>query len=91
MNAPQDRSLSFAALISLVVGSMIGSGIFALPAAFARATGVAGALVAWVIAGVGMLMLALVFQALATRRPDLDSGIYAYARASFGARLRAES
>lgn len=85
MNAPQDRSLSFAALISLVVGSMIGSGIFALPAAFARATGVAGALVAWVIAGVGMLMLALVFEALATRRPDLDSGIYAYARASFGA------
>ena len=34
-----DRRLSLSALIALVVGSMIGSGIFALPAAFGRATG----------------------------------------------------
>ncbi|HEY0503423.1 MAG TPA: basic amino acid/polyamine antiporter [Lysobacter sp.] len=84
MNAPKGQSLSFAALISLVVGSMIGSGIFALPAALARATGAVGAMIAWLVAGVGMLMLALVFQDLARRRPDLDSGIYAYARAGFG-------
>ena len=31
-----------------------------------------------------MLMLAFVFQALANRRPDLDTGIYAYAREGFG-------
>src|SRR5688572_8587390 len=79
-----DQRLSFAALISLVVGSMVGSAIFALPAAFARATGVVGAAIAWCIAGVGMLMLALVFQSLSVRRPELDSGIYAYARAGFG-------
>ena len=29
-------------------------------------------------------MLAFVFQALANRRPDLDTGIYAYAREGFG-------
>lgn len=84
MNAPKDQTLSFGALISLVVGSMIGSGIFALPAAFARTTGAFGAMVAWLIAGTGMLMLAFVFQNLSRRRPDLDSGIYAYAKAGFG-------
>lgn len=84
MSAPQKQTLSFVALISLVVGSMIGSGIFALPAAFARTTGGVGAMIAWLIAGTGMLMLALVFQNLSMRRPDLDSGIYAYAKAGFG-------
>ena len=79
-----EQKLSRSALIALVVGSMVGSGIFALPAAFGRATGVLGALIAWVIAGVGMLMLAFVFQNLSRRKPDLDSGIYAYAKAGFG-------
>lgn len=31
-----------------------------------------------------MLMLAFVFQRLAIRRPDLDAGVYAYAKAGFG-------
>jgi arginine:ornithine antiporter/lysine permease len=31
-----------------------------------------------------MLMLAFVFQSLAVRRPDLDAGVYAYAKAGFG-------
>lgn len=79
-----DAKLSRGALIALVVGSMVGSGIFTLPAAFGRSTGALGAMVAWVIAGTGMLMLALVFQNLSRRRPDLDAGIYAYAQAGFG-------
>ena len=49
----------------------------------AMATGVYGALIAWLIAGAGMLMLAFVFQKLANRKPDLDAGVYAYARAGF--------
>jgi arginine:ornithine antiporter/lysine permease len=79
-----DQKLSRAALIALVVGSMVGSGIFALPSSFGRATGGLGALIAWSIAGVGMLMLAFVFQTLSRRKPDLDTGIYAYAKAGFG-------
>ncbi|QAU50134.1 basic amino acid/polyamine antiporter [Bradyrhizobium guangzhouense] len=79
-----DQKLSRSALIALVVGSMVGSGIFALPASFGRATGALGALIAWIIAGTGMLMLAFVFQSLSRRRPDLDAGIYAYAKAGFG-------
>jgi arginine:ornithine antiporter/lysine permease len=84
MTAVADRQLSRAALVGLVVGSMVGAGIFTLPAAFARSTGVLGGLVSWLIAGTGMLMLALVFQSLARRKPQIDTGIYGYAKAGFG-------
>ena len=79
-----DAKLSRGALVALVVGSMVGAGIFTLPAAFGRTTGVLGAFVAWCIAGAGMLMLAFVFQTLSRRKPELDAGIYAYAKAGFG-------
>ena len=82
--APVKQTLPLNALIALVVGSMVGAGIFTLPSGFGRATGVVGGLIAWVIAGVGMLMLAFVFQTLAERKPDVDSGIFAYAKAGFG-------
>ena len=71
-------------LTSMVVGSMVGAGVFSLPRRFAQETGVAGALIAWLVAGAGMLMLAFVFQRLAVRKPDLDAGVYAYAKAGFG-------
>ncbi len=71
-------------LTAMVVGSMVGAGIFSLPRSFGQATGPFGALVAWTVAGVGMLMLAFVFQALAQRKPDLDAGIFAYAKTGFG-------
>ena len=71
-------------LTAMVVGSMVGAGVFSLPARFGRATGVFGAIIAWVIAGAGMLMLAFVFQNLAIRKPALDAGVFAYAKAGFG-------
>ena len=71
-------------LAAMVVGSMVGGGVFTLPSGFGSATGVLGALIAWTIAGFGMLMLAFVFQSLAIRKPELDNGIYVYAQAGFG-------
>ena len=71
-------------LTAMVVGGMVGAGVFSLPRRFATETGVYGALIAWAIAGTGMLMLAFVFQTLAVRKPTLDSGVYAYAKAGFG-------
>ncbi|ORA33700.1 basic amino acid/polyamine antiporter [Mycobacterium aquaticum] len=82
--AEKDQKVSLPTLTAMVVGSMVGSGVFLLPRRFGVETGVAGALIAWTIAGTGMLMLAFVFQRLATRKPDLDAGIYAYAKAGFG-------
>src|SRR4051812_46963516 len=81
---PPAVKLSLMTMAAMVVGSMVGAGVFSLPRRFAEETGVAGALIAWAIAGAGMLMLAFVFQSLAMRRPDLDAGVYAYAKAGFG-------
>jgi arginine:ornithine antiporter / lysine permease len=82
--APAEQKFSRLTLTAMVVGSMVGAGIFSLPGRFGAATGPFGALIAWAIAGGGMLMLAFVFQFLAERKPDLDSGIFAYAQAGFG-------
>jgi len=71
-------------LTAMVIGSMVGAGVFSLPARFGTATGVVGALIAWAIAGTGMLMLAFCFQTLAVRKPELDAGVFVYAKAGFG-------
>ena len=42
---------------------------------------VVGSMIGWAITAVGMLTLAFVFQTLANRKPELDSGVYAYAKA----------
>ncbi len=84
MGSPSDQKFSRLTLTAMVVGSMVGAGIFSLPARFGTATGPFGAIIAWLIAGGGMLMLAFVFQSLAVRKPDLDAGIYAYPKAGFG-------
>ncbi|MGH7060896.1 MAG: amino acid permease, partial [Stellaceae bacterium] len=78
------QKFSLFALTAMVVGSMVGAGIFSLPRAFATATGPFGAIIAWSIAAGGMYLLARVFQALAERKPELDAGVYAYAKAGFG-------
>lgn len=80
----QAVKLTLMTMTAMVVGGMVGAGVFSLPRRFAQETGVAGALIAWVIAGVGMLMLAFVFQTLALRKPELDAGVYAYAKAGWG-------
>ncbi|MFI5894107.1 basic amino acid/polyamine antiporter [Actinoplanes sp. NPDC051513] len=76
--------MSLPTLTAMVVGSMVGAGVFSLPARFGVATGILGSLIAWAIAGAGMLMLAFVFQNLAIRKPNLDSGVFIYAKAGFG-------
>ncbi len=76
--------LRLGALVALVVGSMIGGGIFSIPQNMAASAGVGAALIGWVITAVGMLTLAFVFQTLANRKPNLDGGVYVYARAGFG-------
>lgn len=78
------HKLRLGALVALVVGSMIGGGIFSLPQNMAASADVGAVLIGWAITAVGMLTLAFVFQTLANRKPDLDAGVYAYAKAGFG-------
>jgi arginine:ornithine antiporter / lysine permease len=79
-----ERKLGLGLLTALVVGSIIGSGIFGLPQNMAAGAGAGAILIGWGITGVGMLSLALLYQSLALRRPELNNGVYAYARAAAG-------
>ncbi|WP_440856933.1 arginine-ornithine antiporter [Pseudomonas syringae] len=83
MSTPPGK-LRLGALVALVVGSMIGGGIFSLPQNMAASAEVGAVLIGWAITAIGMLMLAFVFQTLANRKPDLDGGVYVYAKAGFG-------
>lgn len=67
--------------VALVMGNMIGSGIFLLPASLARFGGVS--LIGWLVSTAGALMLALVFARLARIDPAAG-GPYAYTRRAFG-------
>jgi len=78
------QKLRLGALVALVVGSMVGGGIFSLPQNIAASASAGATLIGWLITGVGMLTLAFVFQTLANRKPQLDGGVYAYAKAGFG-------
>ena len=78
------RKLGLGALTAVVIGSMIGSGVFSLPQNMAAGAAPLAIIIGWAISGVGILALAFVYQGLATRKPALDAGPYAYAKAGFG-------
>ncbi|WP_027415745.1 arginine-ornithine antiporter [Aneurinibacillus terranovensis] len=80
----KNNQLGILPLIALVVGSMIGGGAFNLPSDMASGANSGAVIIGWVITGIGMITLALAYQNLANRRPELDGGIYSYARAGFG-------
>jgi arginine:ornithine antiporter/lysine permease len=87
VNAVKQKSsagLGLVPLVALVVGSMIGGGVFSLPQNMAKGASPGAVIIGWLIAGIGMLALAFVYQGLSTRKPALDAGPYSYARAGFG-------
>ncbi|TDX83652.1 arginine:ornithine antiporter (APA family) [Neorhizobium sp. R1-B] len=78
------RKLRAGSLTALVIGSMIGSGVFSLPQNMAAGAGPLAVMIGWAITAMGMLALVFVYQSLALRKPELDAGPYAYAKAGFG-------
>ncbi|MCC5438008.1 basic amino acid/polyamine antiporter [Clostridium botulinum] len=80
----QDKKLGLGLLITLGIGSMIGGGIFNSPTDLITKANPQAALIAWIIGGFGIICLALVFQFLANKKPDLKGGIYSYAQDGFG-------
>lgn len=83
-STPQKNSVTMWTLVSLIIGSCVGAGIFSLPQNIASVSGPGAMLIGWAIAGVGMLSVAFVFETLAHRKPHLDSGVYSYVRAGLG-------
>jgi APA family basic amino acid/polyamine antiporter len=75
------RALGLWSATALVVGNMIGSGVFLLPASLAPFG--QASLYGWALSAAGALLLAGVFSWLARRHP-VAGGPYAYARIAFG-------
>jgi basic amino acid/polyamine antiporter, APA family len=75
------RDFGFATAVALVVGNMIGSGVFLLPASLAAYRGTS--LLGWGITTFGSVLLAVVFARLARAGPR-SGGPYAYTRQAFG-------
>ncbi|MBE9916583.1 arginine-ornithine antiporter [Paenibacillus donghaensis] len=80
----EEKKLGLLTLTSLVVGSMIGGGAFNLASDMAKEAGAGAIIIGWIITGIGMIALGLSFQNLTEKRPDLDGGIFSYAKAGFG-------
>lgn len=75
------RTLGLGSSMALVIGNMIGSGIFLLPAALAAFGGIS--IVGWLFTAAGAMFLAMLFAKLASMVPKVG-GPYAYTRLGFG-------
>ena len=78
---PGGRRFGVGTASALVAGSVIGTGVFALPSALAVFGPIS--LVAFVLVTIGAVALALAFSGLAARLPG-GGGPYVYARDAFG-------
>lgn len=76
------HALGLPSATALVVGSIIGTGVFTMPAVMAGA-GTSSILTLGIIS-VGAVLLGLLFGQLTKRVPHNEGGLYAYARHEFG-------
>ena len=76
------KKIGFWSASSLVIGNMIGSGVFLLPASLALFGGIS--LIGWIVASVGAIFLALVFGHLGRLAPKASGGPYVYTKISLG-------
>jgi APA family basic amino acid/polyamine antiporter len=82
---PVDKAadaLGLPSATALVIGSIIGTGVFTMPAVLAEA-GTSSLLTLGVIS-IGAVLLGLLFGQLTKRVPNSEGGVYAYARHEFG-------
>ena len=81
-NEQKAGTLGLTSATGLVIGSIVGTGVFTMPAVLAGA-GTMGILVLAVIA-FGAMLLAVLFGQLTKRVPNSDGGLYSYSRHEFG-------
>lgn len=68
---------------ALVIGNMMGSGIFMLPATLAQVSTPVASIMAWIFTGIGAIILSLTFANLGSKIPK-TGGVYEYSRIAFG-------
>ncbi len=81
-NEQKAHALGLTSATGLVIGSIIGTGVFAMPAVLAGAG--TSSLITLAVIAVGATLLAILFGQLTRRVPKSDGGLYAYARHEFG-------
>ncbi|GAB5410077.1 MAG: amino acid permease [Balneolaceae bacterium] len=67
---------------SLVVGNMVGAGVFMMPALLAAYGGIS--IVGWLVSSAGAILLAVLFSRLSKLLPGLQGGPYAYTQKGMG-------
>lgn len=76
------RSLGLPSATALVIGSIIGTGVFTMPAVMAGAG--TSSIITLSVVALGALLLGVLFGQLTKRVPSTDGGLYAYTRHEFG-------
>lgn len=82
-NTHLKKELGLVIATALVVGNMMGSGIFMLPATLATKAGPGSTMLAWILTGLGSILLALSFANLGSKIPK-TGGPYEYSKLAFG-------
>ena len=81
MGNKNNKKLGLKESISLVVGNMIGAGIFMLPSSLAKFGAIS--IFGWIISGFGAILIALIFRRLSKKFPG-KSGPFHYTKEGFG-------
>src|SRR5271165_2754597 len=81
-NKDKANALGLSSATALVIGSIVGTGVFTMPAVLAGAGTMS--LVVLGVVGIGAMLLAVLFGQLTKRVPNSDGGLYAYSRHEFG-------
>jgi basic amino acid/polyamine antiporter, APA family len=81
-NQEKARALGVTSATGLVIGSIVGTGVFTMPAVMAGAG--TSSLATLAVIAIGAMLLAVLFGQLTKRVPNSDGGLYAYARHEFG-------
>lgn len=76
------QQLALLPATSLVIGNMIGSGIFLLPTALAAYGGIS--IIGWIVSAISGIFLGIVFSKMSKMLPGRDGGPYAFSQAGLG-------
>lgn len=80
----EEKKLNLSSLTAVIISSMIGAGIFNLISDMASQAAPGAIMIGWLVTGIGMGTLVFSFKNLSEKRPELDAGIYSYAKEGFG-------
>jgi APA family basic amino acid/polyamine antiporter len=81
VDAPSEK-LGLSSATSLVIGSIIGTGVFTMPAVLAGAG--TSSILTLAVVTLGAVLLGVMFGQLTNRVPNSEGGLFAYARHEFG-------